>query len=278
MGEAMEGAALAFDFTLDAEGRMTFMRFTVTVPAELTGGEAMTVSSETTVDYNPAAITAPADAADYAEATYDDLFGFQLPELDPEEAAAMGFPVDGDNYTVGGENAAADTTEQFFFLYMFAPYYEGKTFTVYGNVIEDENGNLAVSVGEDLNFAVYFGGVSEPALGSYVKLTATFEKTVDMGDYADFTCFTMMATACETLGEAKGPNGGKLMFITASALNVRSEPDSSKENKVGLLYSGDMVEVLETGLGDNSNWCKITFDCDAGYAYISMSYISETKP
>jgi hypothetical protein len=50
------------------------------------------------------------------------------------------------------------------------------------------------------------------------------------------------------------------------------------DNKVGLLYSGDMVEVLETGLGANSNWCKITFDCDAGYAYISMTYISETKP
>ena len=278
LGEAMEGAALTFDFTLDAEGRMTFMRFTVTLSAELTGGEAMTISSETMVDYSPAAITAPADAADYAETTYDELFGFQLPEINSEEAAALGLPVDGNNYIVGGEGAAVSAEDQFCFLYLYAPYYADKTLTVYGNVTADENGNLAVSVCEELDFAVYFGGGSEPALGSYVKLTATFTQTVDLGDYADFACFTMMATACETLGEAKGPNGGKLMFITASALNVRSEPDSSKENKVGLLYSGDMVEVLETGLGGNKNWCKITFDCDAGYAYISMSYISETKP
>jgi hypothetical protein len=230
------------------------------------------------VDYSPAAITAPADAADYAEATYDDLFGFQLPELDPEEAAALGLPVDGDNYTVGGENAAVSAEEQFYFLYLYAPYYADKTFTVYGNVTEDENGTVILSVGEDMNFAVYFDGVSAPASGSYVKITATFEQTVDMGDYADFDCFTLMATACEVLGEAKGPNGGKLMFVTASSLNVRSEPDSSKDNKVGLLNNGDMVEVLETGLGSDGNWCKITFDCDAGYAYISMKYVSETKP
>lgn len=238
----------------------------------------MTVSSDTAVNYTPAAITTPADATDYVEATYDDLFGFQLPEIDPEEAATLGLPVDGDNYTVGGENPAVSPEEQFYFLYIFAPYYEDKTFTLYGNVTEDEHGNIFVSVGEDMNLAVYFDGVAKPAQGSYVKVTATFTKTVDMGDYVDFDCFTMMATACEVLGEAMGPNGGKLMFITASALNVRSEPDSSKENKVGLLYSGDIVEVLETGLGSNGNWCKITFDCDAGYAYISMSYVSETKP
>ena len=279
LGEAMEGAALAFDFTLDAEGRMTFMRFTVTLSAELTGGEAMTISSETTVEYNPAAITAPADAADYAEATYDELFGFQLPELDPEEAFALGLPVDGDNYTVGGEGAAVSAEEQFYFLYLYAPYYADKTFTVYGNVTEDESGNLVISVGEDMSFAVYFNGVSAPASGSYVKITATFTQTVDLGDYVDFDCFTMMVTACETLGEAKGPNGGKLMYITASSLNVRSTPDSSVgDNKVGILHKGDLVEVLETGLGANGNWCKIVFDCDQGYAYISMSYISETKP
>ena len=278
MGEAMDGAVLSFNFTLDAEGRMTFMRFTATLPAEVTGGEAMTVSSDTEVSYTPAVITAPADAADYAEVTYDDLFGFQLPEIDPEEAAAMGLPVDGDNYTVGGENPDVSPEEQFNFLYVFAPYYENKTFTVYGNVTEDEHGNILVSVGEEMNFVVYFDGVAEPVVGSYVKVTATFTKTADMGDYVDFDCFTLMATACEVLGEAKGPNGGKLMFITASALNVRSEPDSSKDNKVGLLSNGDMVEVLETGFGADGNWCKITFDCDAGYAYISMKYVSETKP
>ena len=274
MGEAMEGAALTFDFTLDAEGRMTFMRFTVTLSAELTGGEAMTISSETTVDYSPAAITAPADAADYAEASYDELFGFQLPEIDPEEATALGLPVDGDNYTVGGEGAAVSAEEQFYFLYLYAPYYADKTFTVYGNVTEDESGNLVISVGEDMSFAVYFDGVSAPASGSYVKITATFEKTVDMGDYVDFDCFTMMVTACETLGEAVGPNGGKLMFITASSLNVRTSSDtSSSANILGQLSHGDMVEVFEQ---DEKGWYRIEFNGQK--AYISNKYVSETRP
>ena len=274
LGEAMEGAALTFDFALDAEGRMTFMRFTVTLSAELTGGEAMTISSETTVDYSPAAITAPADAADYAEATYDDLFGFQLPELDPEEATALGLPVDGDNYTVGGENAAVSAEEQFYFLYLYAPYYADKTFTVYGNVTEDESGNLVISVGEDMSFAVYFDGVSAPASGSYVKITATFTQTVDFGDYVDFDCFTMMVTACETLGEAVGPNGGKLMFITASSLNVRTSSDtSSSANILGQLSHGDMVEVFEQ---DEKGWYRIEFNGQK--AYISNKYVSETRP
>ena len=274
LGEDMDGAALTFDFTLDAEGRMTFMRFTVTLSAELTGGEAMTISSETTVDYSPAAITAPADAADYAEATYDDLFGFQLPEIDPEEATALGLSVDGDNYTVGGENAAVSAEEQCYFLYLYALYYADKTFTVYGNVTEDENGTVILSVGEDMNFAVYFNGVSAPASGSYVKITATFEQTVDMGDYVDFDCFTMMVTACETLGEAVGPNGGKLMFITASSLNVRTSSDtSSSANILGQLSHGDMVEVFEQ---DEKGWYRIEFNGQK--AYISNKYVSETRP
>lgn len=279
MGDGMEGATLSFAFTVNAESRMTYMGFTVTVPGELTGGEAVTVSSETLVDYAVPTITAPEDASAYAEATYDELFGYQLPEIDPEEAAAMGLPLDGDNYVIGGENPTADPAQQLAFLYVYAPYYADKTFTVSGIANEDNGGNILITLGEDMALPAYFGSGSEPVAGAYVQVTGTLTQTVDMGDYVDFDCFTLMATSYETLGEAKGPNGGKLMFITASSLNVRSTPDSSVgDNKVGLLYSGDMVEVMETGLGSNSNWCKIIFDCDAGYAYISMTYVSETKP
>ena len=274
MGEPMAGATVYFEFSFDAAGRMTFMRFTVMIPAELAGGSEMTVSSESVIDYESAAIKAPEDAAEYAPTTYDDLFGFALPELNPEEAAALGLPVDGNNYTIGGEGAAVSAEEQFYFLCLFAPYYEGKTFTVYGNVMEDENGNLAVSVGEDLNFVAYFDGVKTPVPGSYVKLTATFTRTVDLGDYVDFDCFTMMATACETLGEAVGPNGGKLMFITASSLNVRTSSDTStSDNILGQLSHGDMVEVFEQ---DAKGWYRIEFNGQK--AYISNKYVSETKP
>ena len=279
MGEPMEGAVLSFDFTLDTEGRMSFMRFTIDLPAELTGGEGVTVTTETVVDYTPDAITAPADADQYAPATYDDLFGITLPEADPELAAALGLALDGNNYTVGAKDSAVDLSEQYMFLYVHAHYYGDKTFTLYGNITENEQGDLVFSLGEDMDIPLYFDGVSSPARGSYVKLTATYTQTVDMGEYMDFDCFTMMVTACEVLGEAQGPNGGKIMFITASSLNVRSSPDSSVgDNKVGLLYEGDEVEVLETGLGSNGNWCKIIFDCDAGYAYISMTYVSDQKP
>ncbi|MBQ3507031.1 MAG: SH3 domain-containing protein, partial [Clostridia bacterium] len=218
--------------------------------------------------------TEPADTT----AAPEETTVFELPVVDPDEAAAAGLPTDAQSYTVGGENPANDPKAQYDYLTVYAHAYADKTFTVYGNVGEDDHGNITLSVGEGMTFVVYFDGIAEPIVGSYVKVDATFTQTVDRGEYVDFGCFTMMATACETLGEAKGPNGGKLMYVTASSLNVRSEPDSSKENKVGLLYSGDMVEVLETGFGSNGNWCKITFDCDAGYAYISMSYVSETKP
>ena len=278
MGESLEGATLSFDFTLDAEGRMTLMRFTIDVPAELTGSEPMSIVSETVINYNPDPITAPADADQYVPSTYDELFGIVLPDPDYEEAAGLGLPVDGDNYTVGGENAANDPEEQMYFLYLYAHCYEDKTFTVYGNLVENADGNLALSLGEDMEFVVYFDQGKAPAVGSYVKVTATFTRTVDLGDYVDFDCFTLMVSSCEVLGEAQGPNGGKLMYVTASSLNVRSTPDSSvSDNKVGLLYTGDMVEVLETNQG-NGTWCKIAFDCDQGYAYVSMNYLSEQKP
>ena len=202
----------------------------------------------------------------------------ELPVVNPDEAAAVGLPTDAKSYTVGGESPASDPKAQYDYLKVYAHAYADKTFTVYGNVGEDDHGNITLSVGEGMTFVVYFDGIAEPVVGSYVKVDAVFTQTVDRGEYVDFGCFTMMATACQVLGEAKGPNGGRLMYVTASSLNVRSEPDSSKENKVGLLYSGDMVEVMETGLGSNGNWCKIIFDCDAGYAYISMTYVSETKP
>jgi hypothetical protein len=235
--------------------------------------EPATIPAETEPE-TAVAETQPSETTEAVEETTV----FELPVLNPDEAAAAGLPTDANSYTVGGETPASDPKAQFDYLKVYAHAYADKTFVLYGNIGEDDHGNMTLSVGEGMTFVVYFDGVAEPVVGSYVKVTAAFTRTVDRGEYVDFGCFTMMATACEVLGEAKGPNGGRLMYVTASSLNVRSEPDSSKDNKVGLLYSGDMVEVLETGLGSNKNWCKITFDCDAGYAYISMTYVSETKP
>lgn len=273
MGENMEGCDMIFKVLVNGNGKITFMGFTVEVPAELTGGEAMTISSEISIDYDVPTITAPEDASEYEEIDYDELFGFQLPEIDPEEAASLGLPVDGDNYTVGGQDSAYDAEIQYFFLFLYAPCYADKTFTIYGNLLEDENGNVVVSVGDGMNFPVSFDGADEPALSSYVKVTATFTQTVSREDMVDFDCFTMIVTECEALGEAVGPNGGKLMYITASVLNVRTSSDTSADNILGALYCGDMVEVFGQ---DENGWYHIIFEGQD--AYISYKYVSETKP
>lgn len=249
------------------------------VTAAVTEEEIDTPTAPPETEADTPAESTPAETHPADGETTETETVFTPPAADPDEAAAAGLPLDGTAYTVGGENPEKDPKAQYDYLKIYAHAYEGKTFTLYGNVSEDEYGNILVSVGEGMDLVVYFDGMDEPVVGSYVKVTAVYTQTVDMGSYVDFHCYTMMATACETLGEAKGPNGGKLMYITASSLNVRSTPDSSVgDNKVGILHKGDLVEVLETGLGANGNWCKIVFDCDQGYAYISMSYISETKP
>ena len=199
---------------------------------------------------------------------------FVLPEADPDDAASAGLPLDKDNYTFIGENAAHDPKVQYLFMINYPHAYEGKSFTLYGNIMEDEAGNLVLSLGDDMEFVIYFKNNNAPTVGSYVKVTATYEKTVDRGEYVDFDSYTMMVTACEVLGEAKGPNGGKLMYITASALNVRTSSDtSSSANIIGTLAKGDLVEVFEQ---DAKGWYRITFNGQT--AYISNKYVSETKP
>ena len=97
---------------------------------------------------------------------------------------------------------------------------------------------------------------------------------MDKGDYVDFTCYTMMVSAAEVLGEAKGPNGGKLMYITASSLNVRTSSDtSSSDNIIGTYSKGDLVEVFEQ---DANGWYRVNYNGQK--AYISYKYVSETKP
>ena len=273
-GMPMEDAELSFDFKLDGEGRIIFMRFTVTMSAELTGDEAMTIYSDTVINYAPEAIAIPEDAADYVAATYDDIFGIHLPEADPDDAASAGLPLDKDHYTFIGENSTHAPAEQYMFMLVYPHCYEGKTFTLYGTVLENSEGHLVLSLGNDMEFVIYFDGVAVPTVGSYVKLTAVYTKTVDMGAYADFDCFTMMVTECEVLGEAVGPNGGKLMYITASSLNVRTSSDTStSDNILGQLSHGELVEVFEQ---DAKGWYRIVFN--GQNAYISNKYVSETKP
>ena len=237
-----------------------------TEPSDEETTEAPTDPAETEAD-------TPAETNPSDEETTEAETVFTPPAANPDEAAAAGLPLDGTAYTVGGEAPAVDPKAQYDYLKVYAHAYEDKSFTLYGNIIA-ESGNLLLSVGNGMNFFLYYADGNAPVPGSYVKVTATFAKTVDRGSYVDFDCFTMMASATEVLGEAKGPNGGKLMFITASSLNVRTSSDTStSDNILGQLSHGDMVEVFEQ---DAKGWYRIEFNGQT--AYISNKYVSETKP
>ena len=236
---------------------------------------AVTTDAATDPDVAPGTDAATDETTDaVTEApTEEPTEPFTPPTVDPAEASAAGLPLDGNNYTVGGESSVAPKT-QYDYLTTYAHAYADKSFTVYGNLAENADGYLVLSLSDGVEFVTYFSGATEPTVGSYVKVTATFTQTVDKGDYVDFSCFTMMATACEVLGEAKGPNGGKLMYITASSLNVRTSSDtSSSANIIGSYSKGDLVEVFEQ---DANGWYRVNYNGQT--AYISNKYVSETKP
>ena len=160
--------------------------------------EATTDAPEETTAETPDAseTTSPEDQ------TEEETTAFVPPVADPEDAAAAGLPLDGNNYTVGGESPAQDPAAQYEYLSGYANCYVGKSFTLYGNLIETANEFLVLSLGENMEIPVYFEKGNAPTVGSYVKLTATYTQTVDKGDYVDFTSYTMMVSAAEVLGEA----------------------------------------------------------------------------
>ena len=273
LGTAAEGATTAFDFVLDSEVRLTYMACTVTLPATAEGRETV-ILSEATVCYRPDPLTLPEDVSAYVEITYRELFGVKLPEADPEDAASAGLPLDKDHYTFIGENAAHTPEEQYLFMLIYPHSYEGKTFTLYGTILENREGKPVLSLGSDMEFVLSFDGAGVPAVGSYVKLVAVYTKTAGVGDYADFDCYTMAVTACEVLRGATGENGGRLMYVTATALNVRTSSDtSSAANIIGSFAKGEPVEVFEQ---DEKGWYRVVYN--GQNAYINGKYVSETKP
>ena len=267
MGDDMDGAELAFGFTLSSEGLLTAMRFTITIPAAITGDEDYVVSSEAVYDPAEPAVDAPADLSAYVEATYEEVF-YGAPGIDSEEAAALGLPLNGDHYVIGGADSPYDPEAQYLFLSDYGAYYVDKTFTLYGYLVIDDWGDTYLSISDHYEFWTIFPDhVTIPANGDYVKMTVTHAG------------YGMIVTAVEPAEVPPAASEGNIMYVTAAALNVRSAPDSSiEDNKVGMLYSGNQVEVLETGLGADGLWCKIAFDCDEGYGFVKITYLSETEP
>lgn len=226
-----------------------------------------------TAEYENISVTEPENAENYVADTFEHFFMFTPSE---EEAEAAGLPLDQDSYTIGAEDSQFSADDQYFMLTMYPTAYEGKTFVIYGTVSEDEElGTYMINAGEYGSFYYYCpDGVTPPVYGDTVKITATFEKTVDKGYDSDYFCYTLMVSECDVLAHVLGPNGGRIMYITASALNVRTSSDtSSSDNILGTLSKGDAVEVFDQ---DEKGWWRIEFNGQT--AYISNTYVSETKP
>ncbi len=277
LDETTADSDLTFEITLSPEGTMTSMRFTWILSDDLTGGEEIAVSTEMSVDYTLPTIQAPANDDAYMEATYGEMFGNVLPDIDPEEAAFAGLPLGGNNYVIGGSESIYDVETQYGFFCNYDGYYIDKTFTLYGILRIDEEGEAYLSVGEGMEFWLIYPDSlpiqAYPANGTYVKVTAT---------YTGYMNYGMVVSEIGATEQPAPSTQGTVMYVTAYSLNVRSTPDSSvgSDNIIsgGGLHLGDTVTVLETGFGAEGNWCKILYDCNEGYAYVSMKYLSETPP
>ncbi len=264
--------------TINPQGLIAGISFDLTLAGAIEEeGVAMDFSASIklaiSASYENVSVTAPQNAADYVQTSFESYF-MMMP--DSEDAAIGGLPLDQSSYIIGAEGSTVTPDEQFMLLALYPRAYEGKTFTIYGIVGEDEElGTPVINAGEYGTFYFYCpDGVSAPAFGDTVKITATFENTVDRGYDSDYLCYTMMVSKCEVTAHGVGPNGGRIMFITASSLNVRTSSDtSSSDNILGTLSHGDAVEVFDQ---DAKGWWRIEFNGQT--AYISNKYVSETRP
>ena len=264
--------------TIDPQGRLSGVSLNLSLAGEVEeDGVSMSFSASIALSlsasYEDVVVSAPENAADYMQTTFESFYMF-LP--DAEEAVAGGLPLDEDSYIIGAEGSAVTPDEQYTLLVLYPGAYKDKTFTIYGIVDEDEE--LGVSVINAGEYGVFYfycpAGVNAPTFGDSVKITATFENTVDRGYDSDYLCYTMMVSECEVLAKGIGPNGGRIMFITASTLNVRTASDTStSDNIIGTLSKGDAVEVFDQ---DENGWWRIEYNGQT--AYISNKYVSETRP
>lgn len=100
-----------------------------------------------------------------------------------------------------------------------------------------------------------------------VWLLGTLTACQLFGQESDETVPTTTATEGTTTAAPVFP----LCYVTATKLNVRSEPTTDGEVLGQLLY-GEKVEILDTADG----WCRISYN--GINAYISASYVSLQPP
>lgn len=201
---------LSFSFVISSESLPSEVNVSMTINFAEEGVEySMGMDIALSYEFGNASVSVPADADEYEEYTFEDMFGypeFPTEEPDAEESALIGLPLDGDNYEISYTDEEL-CGEQYYHLYIYSPYYEGKTFTLRGSVefISDEDffGDFYYTdCGFTENYFYYTlefeDGVEIPESGKEVILTATLVNLYDEDGYA--YDFVMLVSNIEAVG------------------------------------------------------------------------------
>ena len=90
-----------------------------TVADTKTPDEEATESATTPAETEPGAAVTETEPSETTEAV-EETTVFELPVVNPDEAAAAGLPTDAESYTVGGETPASDPKAQYDYLTVYA--------------------------------------------------------------------------------------------------------------------------------------------------------------
>lgn len=259
--------------TVSADGLLAGIDLaaTVTIPeTDYSAAMIMKMNVTQTTVYDNVAVTAPEDADQYGEESYEAVFEGSMPTNSLMTAAGM--PLDGDAYVIDTTADAAVVSAQSELLTTFPHLYADKTFTFTATVRWDDV-SAYLEIGDSLIFLDYYEDVLGPMEGDVIRITSPLMKVFN-GEDNDLSTYGFYLEAYEIVERAEGPNGGTYMFVDVNtSLNVRPVPTTENNSPIGSFNRGDVVEVLEIVDG----WAKIVYEgTENGYAYVSAQYLSES--
>ena len=270
--EGLEVALSSCTLEMNTDGLITKLAISYTLTmqeTDFTAAFTMNGSASVVTSYETVSLSVPEDAADYAEESYAAVFEGSVPLDSMMQAAQM--LLTEDNYVIGDTASGANIEAQASLLAQFPHLYAGKNFTVSATVSADdfaryiEIGGVRVALECPQNLL-------GPVAGDVITVNAAF--TYGRADNElDLAAYSFVFDSYELIERPAGPNGGTYMFVTASSLNVRTQPTTSGNTPIGALSYGSVVEVLAVLDG----WAKIVFpEADLGYAYVSTQYLTES--
>ena len=215
----------------------------------------------------------------YKVVGFDYIFGY----IDTSYGKDLGLDIESDNFVLDYRNEEF-LEHQIDFMNTFIDDFLGKTFTIYGNIYQNDS-EYSIEVG---NGYMYFNialanGVEYLEGGTLACVTGKLcvEISDDYGE--ELPIYYLEISNASAITEDDIPEGGYLpwtAYVTAKSLNVRSSADfsSGANNKVGVLNQNTEVKVVGF-IPDR--YCMIeyhweTADGQSGeYAFVSLAYLSK---